>query len=268
MLHGRVFMKKIWVFLTAALYIALGAAYGANRYFLTDSATGFSESPYWLQYLLLAAGMAFMLPLIFAIRPSQRVELGGASFRSLLMVLGVWFAVASIAEIVQHGADSALYSIHAVLQLGTAAWVIWLAVWSKNHAAPPRHSALWGILACASLYLLVPMRFMTHQSSIVRVGNTMQLLSALAALLFAASCLRRVYLPSGNYARQLCATGLCAFLLCSCQGAAALLTASRDSVTAQNYATNFALLVLGIVGLYTAVCCAKESVGQDQAQRQ
>ena len=150
------------------------------------------------------------------------------------------------------------------MQLGTAVYLIRLAVWRKDgHAEAPAHSALWGIGACASLYLLVPMRFMLHQSSIVRVGSTLHLLSALAALLFATVCLRQVYLPGSVSARKLCAAGLAAFLLCSCQGAASLLVPAAGQ-TAEEFLQGLALAVIGLLGL----CMALRSVRQDQAQRQ
>ena len=181
-----------------------------------------------------------------------------------MVLAAVCLAGASAAQLYRHGFALSIHTVHALLQLGTAVYLIRLAVWRKGgHAEAPAHSALWGIGACASLYLLVPMRFMLHQSSIVRVGNTLHLLSALAALLFATVCLRQVYLPGSVSARKLCAAGLAAFLLCSCQGAASLLVPAAGQ-TAEEALQGLARAVIGLLGL----CMALRSVRQDQAQRQ
>lgn len=256
-------MKKVSVWPLAVLYMLLGIAYAADRLLFTDLSTGFSQGSCWLRYAAAAAALLAMAPAVCAIPRKKQYAQGGSPW-ALMVLAAVCLAGASAAQLYRHGFALSIHTVHALLQLGTAVYLIRLAVWRKGgHAEAPAHSALWGIGACASLYLLVPMRFMLHQSSIVRVGNTLHLLSALAALLFATVCLRQVYLPGSVSARKLCAAGLAAFLLCSCQGAASLVVPAA-SQTAEELLQGLALAVIGLLGL----CMALRSVRQDQAQRQ
>lgn len=258
-------MKKCWIWFLTVIYVAAGVAYGADRLYFT-SAEGYSQGAYGLRYLILAALLLLMLPAVLSIPAGRRGCPAGAACRVFAGVLAICFTAASAAEIVFYGAGDLIHTAHAVLQLGTAAYLAWLAFWKPLGTTQlPPHSAVWGIAACASLYLLVPMRFMNHQSSLVRVGNTMQLLSALAALLFATVCLRRIYVPESACGRALCASGLSAFLLCTCQEAARL--AVGEAADPEALFTSAALAVLGFAGLYAAVSC-RGLVRQDQAAGQ
>ena len=261
-------MKKLWTVLTAVLYVALGVAYAVDRAVFTSTATGFSQGAYWLRYLILAGALLFMLPAVLKIPARQPVRPAGGLARVLSALLTISFTAASAAEFMTYGIGSLVHAAHALLQLGTAAYMLWFTLQKKSRrrSRAPAHSAIWGILACASLYLLVPMRFMFHQSSLVRIGSTMQLLSALAALLFATACLRRIYLPESACGRPLCASGFAAFLLCTCQGVAALL--AEGAGTPESLFTTLALAVLGLAGLYATVLCCFSSARQNQAQRQ
>lgn len=245
-------MRKNWLRLIAVLYLVLGAAYGADRLLLTDAATGFSVEPYWLRYGIMAAALLALLPLAMAIPGKSPAETPGSGYRWLALLAGCGFAACGAAYAL--AGKEVQYKLLGILQLGSAIWL--LAVFlrrSVGSTEPPTQGALPGIAATLSLYMLVPVRFMVHQTGIVRVGPTVQILSALAALVFAVCHLRLVQIPQFSSSRMVCASGMAAFLFCTClEGSGMLAQWLQQEAEATELLCAAAMACVGLLGLYCA----------------
>ena len=148
-------MKKVSVWPLAVLYMLLGIAYAADRLLFTDLSTGFSQGSCWLRYAAAAAALLAMAPAVCAIPRKKQSPQGGSPW-ALMVLAAVCLAGASAAQLYRHGFALSIHTVHALLQLGTAVYLIQLAVWRKGgHAEAPAHSALWGIAACPSRRLYI-----------------------------------------------------------------------------------------------------------------
>ena len=210
-------MKRFATLLVLLVAAAVGAAHWLDLVNFTDLDTGFVLSgPIWARYAVggAAALLALLAGLMAARRPAglwQRSIPQGTA--ALLCALGFavlggsgLLSIRGMAQHIQHG-----------LYLVTALWLLLLAA-ARLSSRPslPTASALWGVAGSASLYLLTVSRFIFKPSGIVRVVPTLEVFSALAALLFFTALLKASYLPGASCGRWLAVTGGWAFLLCTC----------------------------------------------------
>lgn len=248
-------MKRAATCLVLLAAIAAGAAHWLDLVNFTDLATGFSSyGPLWARYAVAGAVAALcaLASLLAARRPVglwQRSIAQGLV--SLLCAAG--FAVLGGIGLLRAVQQDLTALIQQVLWLFTALWMLLLAVARLSaRSGLPSSSAVWGVAGTVSLYLLTVVRFIFKPSGIVRVAPTIQVFSALAALLFSTALLKSAYLPRANCGRWLSLTGSLAFFLCTCLELPQTLclylvsAADRDELLLSG--------CLGLLGLLGAVC--------------
>ena len=236
-------MKRAATCLVLLAAIAAGAAHWLDLVNFTDLATGFSSyGPLWARYAVAGAVAALcaLASLLAARRPV------GLWQRSIAQGLVSLLCAAGFAVLGGIGD-------HQGLWLFTALWMLLLAVARLSaRSGLPSSSAVWGVAGTVSLYLLTVVRFIFKPSGIVRVAPTIQVFSALAALLFSTALLKSAYLPRANCGRWLSLTGSLAFFLCTCLELPQTLclylvsAADRDELLLSG--------CLGLLGLLGAVC--------------
>lgn len=213
-------MKRFATCLAALVCAAAGVVRWLDLAAYTDPATGFvTYGPVWARYavgggvlavLALASLLACRRPMALA-RPSR--ALGAYS-----LAVGTGFTAYAGAQFSRlFSGLEGLALAQAVLYLLTGLWFFLLATSQLSGGLKsPTRSAAAGLIGTLSLYLLTVVRFGFQPSGIVRIGPTVEVFSALAALLFCAALVKLVYLRGAKSARWLHFAGLAAFFLCTC----------------------------------------------------
>lgn len=210
-------MKRFATILVLLAAAVCGVVHWLDLVNFTDLATGFAlTGPIWARYAVggAAALLALLAGLLAARRPAglwQRSIPQGVC----AALCGLGFAVLGGSGLM--GARGLAGILQQGLYLFTALWLLLLAA-ARFSSRPslPTAGALWGVAGSASLYLLTVSRFIFKPSGIVRVMPTLEVFSALAALLFFTVLLKASYLPGASCGRWLAITGGWAFLLCTC----------------------------------------------------
>lgn len=263
----RLFMQKQFnpALPLTVLYLCLGAARVVDLLFFTDLSTGFvTGGPYLVRYLALLAGVAVGLGLSF------RVVRRPAALRGRCAPVGAAMAATGGLLLV-----TALAGLPAYLVYGKGLWQLLLAllagVWflalgARAFAMPlvdedhPLPSALWTLAPAAYFFALLISRFWLAPAALPRVGYTMRVVSAAAALLFVAALFQVVLAPGGPNGRRAFRCGMWAFLLCTCtetpQAIAEYLAGTADTAT---LLVGLALGCLGLCGL----ACAWHATGEE-----
>lgn len=109
-----------------------------------------------------------------------------------------------------------------------------------------------GMAGSAAFFIYVFFIAFAQPVSVYRIGPTMEILSALSALLFTVALLRAAYRPDYSTAlRSLFRSGCCAFLFCTCIGAPYAVWKFANGV--ETAVTPPFSLVLGLIGVLGAV---------------
>ncbi len=190
--------------LVLALCLGAGALRMADLLLCTDPATGFVlRWPVLARCLALAAAVALLrlaarsaaaAPAVLA-RPDRALAV-------MLLAAGVLCAA------------SAGTAVERLLAWAAAAGFALLA-WQAG-ARPARGSALCGLLPLPWLLWLAAQRAIFAPSAVTRLGATLCVVSAVAALAFFAALLRLLYVPAQPGTAMLFTTGAACFLFCAC----------------------------------------------------
>ncbi len=248
-------MKRIATFLVLLAAGAAGAAHWLDLVNFTDLATGLLVyGPLWARYAVggAVAVLCVLAGFLAARRPAGLWRRSTAQgLISILCALG--FAALGGAGLAGALRQGAAVLVQQLLWLLTALWLLLLGA-ARLSARPslPSASAAWGIAGTVSFYLLTVVRFIFKPSGIVRVAPTIEVFSALAALLFSTALLKSAYLPRAGCGRWLSVTGCLAFFLCTC-----LELPQTVCLYLVNQAGHKELMLsacLGLLGLLGAVC--------------
>lgn len=269
--HRAPFWAMVWVCL---VLLALRLA---DLAFFTDLHTGFVTAlPYWPRIALPLAGAAasYVLSrtaastprgLLFACPPLGVCLLATAAALGVcawLLCDPLAWAAGGFAVPAQDlprflGAAAAVFS---------ALWLLGFGVRCFSPLADPPRRPLPCLAALPMTFFflwLIIYRVAVAPASVMRLGCTLQMLSAAGALLFTAALLRVFLTPGLAIGRGVFATGMNAFLLCTChelpQTAAAYAAGAAD---ARELAIAAVMALLGVAGLV----CAWQATGTNLAR--
>lgn len=254
-------MRRFATFLVLLVGCAAGAAHWLDMVNFTDLSTGFAAyGPLWARYAV--GGAVALLCVLAGLLASRRPE--GLWRRSVSqglvsIVCGLSFAALGGSGLAGAAGPAAL--AQQLFWLLTALWLLLLgAARLSSRPCLPTASAAWGVAGTVSLYLLTVARFIFKPSGIVRVAPTVQVFSALAALVFSTVLLKAFYLPRANCGRALSLTGCLCFFLCTC-----LELPQTICLYLVNQAARADLMLsgaLGLLGLLGAVCAMTAAGGE------
>ena len=159
-----------------------------------------------------------------------------------------------------------LETAQTVLYLLTALWLLLLGISRvAGSTVAPSGSAWTGILGTFAFYLLTVRRFCFNPSGIVRIVPTVQVFSALSALVLLQGAVKAFYLPHLPVGRGLFFRGYLAFFFCTClEAPQAVCLYLGGQYTLAQLAEGLALGVIGLIGLR----CAALTVGEEQSEQQ
>ena len=213
-------MKRAVTALAALVCIAAGVVRGLDLSAYNDWATGFvTWGSVWARYGVLAG----VLAVVGVAALVQRR--GPFRLTAPRRGLGVYGLLASVVFAAWAGSQAMrLWPARdwfGLVQAGLFFLTgVWLLLAGMAHLSedlqPPTRSALLGVAATLGFYLLTVRRFGFAPSSVQRIGPTVEVFSALLALLFSTALVRLLYVGRVRSARWLYFLGLAAFLLCSC----------------------------------------------------
>ena len=221
----------------------------------TDPATGFVETGWFGLRILLPAAVA-VLAYLTARRAAPRPlallgacpPLGGA-----LLGAGVAMAAACPLELLAGGSMAWISAATALL---SAVWCLVYGARAFRPLADPiarLPGAIWALPGVAFVFWCGIYRFAVAPASVVRLGYTLRVLSAVAALLFLVVLFRVFFTPGLPVGRSLYATGCNAFLFCTCHELPqAVFGQLYGRVTLAELAASLAFGLLGIAGLACA----------------
>ncbi len=265
-------MKRAASLLVLLICLVLGALRWVDLLNYSDLATGFvTRGEFWWRYAALGGALVllwlggFLAPRRPAcmLRPSPVMGLCSA------LCAVAWAAAAGVNLTRALAREDSLQLVLSALYALTALWLFLMAASRlTRYIDAPSGSALAGIVGTASFYLLAVYRFGFQPASLSRIHVTVEVLSALAALLFVSAAVRASYLPFTSCGRRLTFMGGAAFLLCTC-----LEAPQTFCRWVAGYAENGDLvlsLALGCTGLLGAVCalCAVWGGESGPASRQ
>ena len=134
---------------------------------------------------------------------------------------------------------------------------LWLLLTGLAHLGeeltPPTRSAVLGVGATLGFYLLTVGRFGFAPSSVQRIGPTVEVFSALLALLLSTALVRLLYVGQVRSARWLYFLGFAAFLLCTCLELPQTFLSWRNGADGlADLALSLLLALIGLAGLGAA----------------
>ena len=134
---------------------------------------------------------------------------------------------------------------------------LWLLLTGLAHLGeeltPPTRSAVLGVGATLGFYLLTVGRFGFAPSSVQRIGPTVEVFSALLALLLSTALVRLLYVGQVWSARWLYFLGFAAFLLCTCLELPQTFLSWRNGADGlADLALSLLLALIGLAGLGAA----------------
>lgn len=236
-----------------ALIAAAGALRLTDLFWNTDPATGFLKDDFiWMRYCLLA------LPVlaVFAVSRMQKPQYLPGALPDATLTLGYMVgAVGCIAGAVAAAVLAALGQTGILVLLCyllQAAGGVWLAALSRRK----KRNVWLGMLLCAGALGLVLNQFLTHGSTLFRIGSMVNLLAALAAMLF---LMRLLHLLEGGYQKKMERSvyffGMTAFYLCCALFLPQQLWSLFASapLSAEVCAESISLTGIGLLGLLCAL---------------
>lgn len=262
-------MKKVLWLIALCVCAALGGAYLFSLFLWTDPVSGFATAgSTGLRYF------AMLLPVLLAWTAGRTVS---EKQRFPAAVCAPWLTAVAAASVVYgvvlilsvfSGAQIPSSSHHmtiglallgdlaelllAVLFLLFGLWAVLLR-WNKSFGDGMLYL---GVLGSAAFFLHTVLCFLVRPASVYRIPPAVEILAALAALLFVTAYLRAHYMPwRQGSVRAVCRNGLLAFFFCTCL---ALPQAVWQAVSGVGSIQDVLLaILLGLTGIWGAAVSAK-----------
>lgn len=264
-------MKRLTAGISLLVPVAAGAVRWLDLVNFCDLTTGFVLlGPVWARYLCMAMvlSLGVLASFLAARRPSGLVRRSMSLGLLCLLAGGAFAALAGVqlAALLGGAEADVLETAQTVLYLLTALWLLLLGISRvTGSTVAPSGSAWTGILGTFAFYLLTVRRFCFNPSGIVRIVPTMQVFSALSALVLLQGAVKAFYLPHLPVGRGLFFRGYLAFFFCTClEAPQAVCLYLGGQYTLAQLAEGLALGVIGLIGLR----CAALTVGEEQSKQQ
>ena len=263
-------MKRLAAGISLLVPVAAGAVRWLDLVNFCDLTTGFvTLGPVWARYLCMALvlSLGVLASFLAAWRPSGLVRRSMSLGLLCLLAGGAFAALAGVQLAALLGGREAdvLETAQTVLYLLTALWLLLLGISRvAGSTVAPSGSAWTGILGTFAFYLLTVRRFCFNPSGIVRIVPTVQVFSALSALVLLQGAVKAFYLPHLPVGRGLFFRGYLAFFFCTClEAPQAVCLYLGGQYTLAQLAEGLALGVIGVIGLR----CAALTVGDEQPEQ-
>lgn len=263
-------MKRLAAGISLLVPVAAGAVRWLDLVNFCDLTTGFvTLGPVWARYLCMALvlSLGVLASFLAARRPSGLVRRSMSLGLLCLLAGGAFAALAGVQLAALLGGREAdvLETAQTVLYLQTALWLLLLGISRvAGSTVAPSGSAWTGILGTFAFYLLTVRRFCFNPSGIVRIVPTVQVFSALSALVLLQGAVKAFYLPHLPVGRGLFFRGYLAFFFCTClEAPQAVCLYLGGQYTLAQLAEGLALGVIGLIGLR----CAALTVGDEQPEQ-
>ena len=263
-------MKRLAAGISLLVPVAAGAVRWLDLVNFCDLTTGFVPlGPVWARYLCMALvlSLGVLASFLAARRPSGLVRRSMSLGLLCLLAGGAFAALAGVQLAALLGGTEAdvLETAQTVLYLLTALWLLLLGISRvAGSTVAPSGSAWTGILGTFAFYLLTVRRFCFNPSGIVRIVPTVQVFSALSALVLLQGAVKAFYLPHLPVGRGLFFRGYLAFFFCTClEAPQAVCLYLGGQYTLAQLAEGLALGVIGLIGLR----CAALTVGDEQPEQ-
>lgn len=264
-------MKRLTAGISLLVPVAAGAVRWLDLVNFCDLTTGFVLlGPVWARYLCMAMvlSLGVLASFLAARRPSGLVRRSMSLGLLCLLAGGAFAALAGVqlAALLEGAEADVLETAQTVLYLLTALWLLLLGISRvAGSTVAPSGSAWTGILGTFAFYLLTVRRFCFNPSGIVRIVPTVQVFSALSALVLLQGAVKAFYLPHLPVGRGLFFRGYLAFFFCTClEAPQAVCLYLGGQYTLAQLAEGLALGVIGLIGLR----CAALTVGEEQPEQQ
>ena len=264
-------MKRLTAGISLLVPVAAGAVRWLDLVNFCDLTTGFVLlGPVWARYLCMAMvlSLGVLASFLAARRPSGLVRRSMSLGLLCLLAGGAFAALAGVqlAALLGGAEADVLETAQTVLYLLTALWLLLLGISRvAGSTVAPSGSAWTGILGTFAFYLLTVRRFCFNPSGIVRIVPTVQVFSALSALVLLQGAVKAFYLPHLPVGRELFFRGYLAFFFCTClEAPQAVCLYLGGQYTLAQLAEGLALGVIGLIGLR----CAALTVGEEQPEQQ
>lgn len=264
-------MKRLTAGISLLVPVAAGAVRWLDLVNFCDLTTGFVLlGPVWARYLCMAMvlSLGVLASFLAARRPSGLVRRSMSLGLLCLLAGGAFAALAGVqlAALLGGAEADVLETAQTVLYLLTALWLLLLGISRvAGSTVAPSGSAWTGILGTFAFYLLTVRRFCFNPSGIVRIVPTVQVFSALSALVLLQGAVKAFYLPHLPIGRGLFFRGYLAFSFCTClEAPQAVCLYLGGQYTLAQLAEGLALGVIGLIGLR----CAALTVGEEQPEQQ
>lgn len=264
-------MKRLTAGISLLVPVAAGAVRWLDLVNFCDLTTGFVLlGPVWARYLCMAMvlSLGVLASFLAARRPSGLVRRSMSLGLLCLLAGGAFAALAGVqlAALLGGAEADVLETAQTVLYLLTALWLLLLGISRvAGSTMAPSGSAWTGILGTFAFYLLTVRRFCFNPSGIVRIVPTVQVFSALSALVLLQGAVKAFYLPHLPIGRGLFFRGYLAFFFCTClEAPQAVCLYLGGQYTLAQLAEGLALGVIGLIGLR----CAALTVGEEQSEQQ
>ena len=263
-------MKRLAAGISLLVPVAAGAVRWLDLVNFCDLTTGFvTLGPVWARYLCMALvlSLGVLASFLAARRPSGLVRRSMSLGLLCLLAGGAFAALAGVQLAALLGGREAdvLETAQPVLALLPALWLLLLGIRRvAGSTVAPSGSAWTGILGTFAFYLLTVRRFCFNPSGIVRIVPTVQVFSALSALVLLQGAVKAFYLPHLPVGRGLFFRGYLAFFFCTClEAPQAVCLYLGGQYTLAQLAEGLALGVIGLIGLH----CAALTVGDEQPEQ-
>ena len=264
-------MKRLTAGISLLVPVAAGAVRWLDLVNFCDLTTGFVLlGPVWARYLCMAMvlSLGVLASFLAARRPSGLVRRSMSLGLLCLLAGGAFAALAGVqlAALLGGAEADVLETAQTVLYLLTALWLLLLGISRvAGSTVAPSGSAWTGILGTFAFYLLTVRRFCFNPSGIVRIVPTVQVFSALSALVLLQGAVKAFYLPHLPVGRGLFFRGYLAFFFCtSLEAPQAVCVYLGGQYTLAQLEEGLALGVIGLIGLR----CAALTVGEEQPEQQ
>ncbi len=237
----------------------------------TDLSTGFVQvGSVWLRYGAIAvlAVVALLASFMAAKRPENLEKNAPVSAGIAFAAAALFAGEAALRFVVQYNADIFFAESLVYVILGFIA-AVWLALFGiSTLSAPyrlPQGGAVLGIMGSFYWYFLLVMRFADNNSSFYRMGPTVEVFAAAAALAFITVLVRATYFPQSGVGRLVYFTGMLAFYVGTCFEFPQTLC---DFIAGtQTFGTLLQSSLIAIIGVFGAVS-AQRCMGAEKKEEQ
>lgn len=266
-------MKKKNICVVILVGIILAVLCTVDNLFWQDISTGFCKvGSHWVRYAAVAAAMAvcsfqaLSIPADSNACPHNTTPV--VALRLAMLVCAALSGVMNLLNARTIGGEWWL-PILGGLELLSAVWLAGRCVLEMGEPLMHIRTGVSGnIVASFSLYLLTLVRFVAHQTGIVRVGVTMSVFSAVAALLLAVSWLRMITLPDNVSGRKHFLYSAAAFLLSTCMELPrTLCLAFLGRCSIAEIACSLGLAAFGVLGVVTSAQSGETNEGNSKYKK-